>query len=57
MQPRKPEIEFYDTQSDPHEVNNQASNSKYAGILERMSQQLDNWTKQTHDRGGEPGHA
>jgi N-sulfoglucosamine sulfohydrolase len=57
MQPRKPEIEFYDTKADPHEVNNLAGDSQYAGAIKRMAQQLDAWTKETHDRGGEPGHA
>lgn len=53
MQPRKPEVEFYDTQTDPHEVNNLAGDVKVAGLMKKMSAQLDTWMKETGDRGAE----
>ena len=54
MQPRKPEVEFYDRAIDPYEIDNLAGSpehrkpvAEYAGMLER-------WVAETKDRGGEP---
>ena len=53
MVPRKPEIELYDTQTDPHEVRNLAADPAQRGRVQRMGKLLDEWMKATGDRGGE----
>jgi len=39
----RPTDEFYDTQSDPYEVNNLADNPEYKAELNNMSNSLDDW--------------
>ena len=51
MQPRKPEIEFYDTQSDPWEVKNLANAPEHASRIKQMSATLDQWIRETGDKG------
>lgn len=51
MAPRKPEIEFYDVETDPHEVNNLAAKPEFASQLARHKKRLDSWIKETKDRG------
>lgn len=53
MAPRKPDIELYDTQADPHEVRNLASDPAQRGRVQRMGRILEDWMKATADRGGE----
>jgi N-sulfoglucosamine sulfohydrolase len=53
MAPRKPEIELYDTQADPHEVRNLASDPAQRNRVRQMGRILDDWMKSTADRGGE----
>ena len=54
MAERKPAVEFYDTQSDPFEVRNLASEPRYAKQVSQYGTLLDRWMKETGDRGGEP---
>lgn len=51
--PTKPAEEFYDTQADPHEINNLIGSSR-PGHLEKMKELrgvLDAWIAETHDLG------
>lgn len=52
--PTKPKEELYDTQSDPFEIKNLASDPRYEKILKRMRQVLDRWIVQTKDMGDIP---
>ena len=47
----KPIEELYDTAADPHQVNNLATDPKYATVVNRMRQQSIAWMKETHDLG------
>lgn len=49
--PTKPEEELYDTESDPHEINNLASDPKYAKQLERLRAAHLAWVESTGDLG------
>ena len=42
---------LYDTESDPHEINNLAASPKHQQILETMRAALDTWEVETSDRG------
>ena len=52
--PTKPKEELYDCKADPHEINNLASNPKYAKKLNELRAELDKWIEQTHDMGAIP---
>jgi uncharacterized sulfatase len=54
LAPTKPEIEFYDTQADPHEVNNLAKVQQHKGLVDKFSRLLDNWIVETDDKGRFP---
>lgn len=54
MAPQKPEVEFYDLASDPHEVSNLAASPRHARLLQSYARRLDAWMKESGDRGGEP---
>jgi N-sulfoglucosamine sulfohydrolase len=54
FQATKPEIEFYDTQADPHEVVNLADDPQYAEVVGRMSGALDKWMEDIGDLGFVP---
>ena len=54
FQPTKPEIEFYDTQADPHEIDNLAGDPQYAEIIQRMGKALDDWMAEINDLGQVP---
>ena len=47
----KPVEELYDTENDPWEVHNLATDPEYADVLERMRGALDNWRSETRDVG------
>ena len=53
MAARKPEVEFYDVQADPHEVRNLASDPGQRQRVAEFSARLDKWMKETGDRGGD----
>lgn len=54
LSPRKPEIELYDHQADPHEVNNLATDKRYQSTVKRLSRDLDRWIAETNDQGRTP---
>jgi len=47
----KPVEELYDTQTDPHEVNNLADDPQYKDVLERMRAVHEEWMRRTGDVG------
>lgn len=47
----RPTEELYDTQADPYEINNLASDPAYADELERMRSSLDDWMNSIDDLG------
>jgi len=49
--PTKPVEELYDTQADPHEIDNLAGSAAHQEILERLRQRLRDWMLETHDTG------
>ena len=50
-EPSRPREEFYDTQTDPHELNNLAHSPQHRDILEKMRALLRDWMIKTHDTG------
>ncbi len=47
----RPAIEFYDTQVDPFELHNLASESKYQNMIKDFSNELKQWMAQQGDKG------
>ncbi len=47
----KPEEELYDTNTDPHEVNNLASDPEHQAIKLKLSNELDQWMNEYGDMG------
>ncbi|MEL6923134.1 MAG: sulfatase [Bacteroidota bacterium] len=47
----KPDFEFFDTASDPHELNNLADDPQYEEEIDRLNRALDGWIAYTGDRG------
>jgi len=45
MAPKKPEIELFDIEKDPHQVHNVANDSKYAKVKSELLAELENWRK------------
>jgi N-sulfoglucosamine sulfohydrolase len=45
----KPAEELYDTENDPHEINNLAEHPDYQNIKNRLSAELDKWIEETND--------
>ncbi|HUU29271.1 MAG TPA: sulfatase-like hydrolase/transferase [archaeon] len=54
FQKAKPPEELYDTQADPHEINNLAGNPEYRDVLERMRKALADWMEEIKDLGSIP---
>jgi N-sulfoglucosamine sulfohydrolase len=54
MAPRKPEVELYDVQADPHEVNNLAGKPEFLRVAKNYEKHLNAWIKETGDRGANP---
>ncbi|WP_394388527.1 sulfatase family protein [Shewanella woodyi] len=54
MAERKPAEELYDLDNDPHEVNNLADIGAYKNQLTKMRGILNNWVKETGDKGQLP---
>ena len=48
---KRPEIEFYDTEKDPYELNDLANNPEYAETIKRLKKQLERWMAQQGDQG------
>jgi len=51
MRPKRPAEELYDTQADPHELNNLAKEPAYRPELKRLRAALDTWQRDTGDLG------
>jgi len=51
FQPTKPIEELYDTQTDPHEINNLAGDQQYAKELARLRAAHEKWREETGDLG------
>jgi len=54
MAPRRPEVEFYDLRTDPHEVRNLAHYPAHKEHAARMGRILDDWIRGTRDQGAIP---
>jgi arylsulfatase A-like enzyme len=52
--PTKPKEELYDTDADPHEINNLADDAKHQDKLKELRAALDKWVKETKDLGEVP---
>ena len=50
----KAEIEFYDLQKDPFELNNLAEEASYSKKLRKFNSLLEDWMINTRDLGGLP---
>jgi len=50
----RPEEELYDLINDPHEINNLADNPEFAGELTHHRRILEQWMKETDDKGQYP---
>ena len=55
-QPRMPEEELYDLQSDPHQINNLARSAspEHQAALTKLRSAVTDWMESTHDRGRLP---
>ncbi len=51
FRPEKPLEELYDTDADPHEINNLAASPRHQAILKKMRAVLAQWQKETKDLG------
>jgi hypothetical protein len=54
MADHKPEIEFYDREKDPHEVNNLAKAPEHQKRIGDFGKRLDTWVKDMGDQGAFP---
>jgi arylsulfatase A-like enzyme len=54
MAPRKPEIELYDHQADPHEVMNLAGQQRHMATQKRLEGLLEKWIEESNDQGRIP---
>jgi arylsulfatase A-like enzyme len=54
MAARRPELEFYDLEQDPHEINNLAASSKHQKLLKDHQAKMDAWIRDTKDQGAIP---
>lgn len=51
MAAKRPAVEFYDLQSDPHEVNNLASSKAHTKLVDDHALRLDRWIREIGDKG------
>ncbi len=54
MAPRRPFEELYDLEVDPHELKNLAGSPDHREVLASLRTKLDQWMRETGDRGGIP---
>ncbi len=54
MEDYRPAEELYDIENDPHEINNLMNNAEYLEQLNNHRQILNNWMKETDDKGQYP---
>lgn len=45
----RPEVEFYDLEKDPWELENRAGDAAYAGPIRKLREKLSQWMVKTHD--------
>lgn len=57
LTPTKPPVEFYDLATDPHEVRNLENHPQHTRLVAKYARMLDEWMRETGDRGGEPEEA
>ena len=48
---KRPELEFYDLQADPHEVNNLAASPKHKTLVAEYDAKLTRWLQAMDDKG------
>ena len=53
----RPTEELYDLKADPHQINNLAENPEFAKVLVEHRTVLENWIKETDDKGQYPENA
>jgi arylsulfatase A-like enzyme len=53
----RPTEELYDLKTDPHQINNLAENSEFSKVLVEHRNVLENWIKETDDKGQYPEDA
>jgi hypothetical protein len=46
----RPEVELYDLEKDPHELNNLAGKPEYQKVEQELRAELDQWQEATYDR-------
>lgn len=51
FRPQKPKEELFDTQADPHEINDLANDPAYKDILAELSAECDRWVNSFEDTG------
>ncbi|WP_105011843.1 sulfatase-like hydrolase/transferase [Salinibacter sp. 10B] len=51
MRDTRPAEELYDTQADPHEINNLADDPEHQEVLRRLRTELDDWMNRIDDQG------
>ncbi len=51
FRPTKPDFEFFDTETDPHEVHDLSGDPKYADKIQELSEALDEWLVSINDTG------
>ena len=51
MASKRPEIEFYDLEADPYEVNNLAASPKHKKLVAEYDAKLNKWLKDMDDKG------
>lgn len=56
FRPKKPVEELYDTERDPDEVRNLATDSAHREVIDRLRTALDAWIAETNDLGAVPEH-
>ena len=51
MAARKPDVELYDLEKDPHEIQNLASSPAHRKVVKDLGGRLDAWLKEIDDKG------
>ena len=54
MAPKRPPVEFYDSQADPFQVKNLANDPAHKKLVAQFGKRLNDWIAETKDQGGTP---
>ncbi len=54
MTERRPDLELFDLESDPHEIDNLAESPQHTGKLAELTAALDEWIEMSNDQGRTP---